>query len=393
MQAVILAAGNGVRCRPLTLTRPKPLLPIANKTILEHNLDQLSGIVSEAIIVVGYLGHLIKEKIGSSYKSIRITYIEQENQTGTGSALWLCKNILKGRFIVLNGDDLYSKEDIKRCVRHEYCILAKKVKDTRGWGIIEVQNQTVKSLEEKPKKSKSNLANTGLYVLKNSIFQYKLKKSSRGEYEATDIINHLVKENKVVCERAKQWLPIGYPWHMLDANGAVLKKKRSDIRGKIEKGVAVKGTLILGRSSIIKSGTYIEGNVIIGNNCTLGPNVHLRGPIAIGNNCKIGNGSEVKSSIIFDNSSVPHLSYIGDSIVGENVNIGGGTITANLRFDHATIKVDIEGQKIDSLRKKLGVIIGDGASLGINVSTMPGIWVWPNSRIKPGTVVYKDVKN
>ena len=148
----------------------------------------------------------------------------------------------------------------------------------------------------------------------------------------------------------------------------------------------------------IGEGTRIYGRVNlygcrIGKNCTIGSFVEIRKTVSIGNNCKIGNGSEVKSSIIFDNSSVPHLSYIGDSIVGENVNIGGGTITANLRFDHATIKVDIEGQKIDSLRKKLGVIIGDGASLGINVSTMPGIWVWPNSRIKPGTVVYKDVKN
>jgi len=107
MQAVILAAGEGIRLRPLTLDKPKPLVKIDGKTLLEHNLDQLIGLIDEVILIIGYKGDMIKEYIGSEYQSMKIKYIEQKEQLGTGHALMQAKKLIKGKFLVLMSDDLY----------------------------------------------------------------------------------------------------------------------------------------------------------------------------------------------------------------------------------------------------------------------------------------------
>src|SRR3989344_843326 len=130
MQAIILAAGKGVRCLPLTATRPKVLLQVAGTTILEHNLRQLEGLVDEVIIVVGYMKEMIEETIGKKFGRLTIHYVEQKKVSGTGDALQQCKVHLDGRFIVLNGDDMYARADLKRCLRHKYSILVQKVEDT-----------------------------------------------------------------------------------------------------------------------------------------------------------------------------------------------------------------------------------------------------------------------
>ncbi len=411
MKAVVLAAGKGTRCYPLTLTRPKVLLKVANETILEHNLRQLKGLVEEVIIVIGYKSEMIKEAIGSKFENIKIKYVEQKKQNGTGGALLLCEKFLDGRFIVLNGDDIYSYADIKKCLKNKYCVMAKKVNDPEKWGIFTVKDENVAGIEEKPRtrenkrfsvsqkslisvKAKSNLANTGLYVFDDEIFNYKLKKSTRREYEVVDYVNYLVgKGERVKCEIASDWIPVGYLWHIIDANEIILSRiKKSRIEGKIEKNVVVKGKLVLGRGSVIKSGTYIEGPVVIGKNCVIGPNCYIRGATSIGNNCKVGNGSEVKNSVIFDNTAIPHLNYVGDSVIGENVNLGAGTRVANLRFDHGEIKMNVNGERVSTGMKKLGAVIGDNVQTGINVSLMPGVRVWPGARVKPGVVVYEDMK-
>src|SRR4030043_872326 len=128
-QAVILAAGKSTRCYPLTLTRPKVLLKVANKTLIEHNLEQLNGIVGEVIIVIGYKKEMIKRLIGNKYKKINIKYVEQKQQLGTANALLQTKDLIKSNFVVLYGDDLYFKEDIKQFANEGYALLAAKTTD------------------------------------------------------------------------------------------------------------------------------------------------------------------------------------------------------------------------------------------------------------------------
>ncbi|MFH0875154.1 MAG: bifunctional sugar-1-phosphate nucleotidylyltransferase/acetyltransferase [archaeon] len=391
IQAVLLAAGKSTRTYPLTLTRPKPLLTVCNKTIIEHNLEQLNGIADEVIIVVNYLKEQIIEKIGNKYKSIKIKYVTQDEPLGTGHALMAAKEHLKGKFIVMNGDDFFSKSDIKKCLLYEYCVLCKELDNTSGFGVIEEEKGIFKKIYEKTELSDSRLVNTGLYVFDKNIFENNLVKSVRGEYEIIDYLNILTSQNKkVYCEKVKDyWIPIVYPWNLLDANSFFLKKMKK----KSAKGyTSINGNIVIEKGTKILPGVITEGNIMIGENCKIGPNCYLRDGTTIGNNCHIGQAVEIKNSIIGNNSKVPHLSYVGDSVIGENVNLGAGTITANLRHDNSNVKSVIKGALIDSKRRKLGTIIGDNVHTGIHTSIYPGRKIWPNMSTKPGEIVNKDIQ-
>ncbi|MEW5896427.1 MAG: bifunctional sugar-1-phosphate nucleotidylyltransferase/acetyltransferase [Nanoarchaeota archaeon] len=396
MKAVILAAGKSTRMYPLTLTKPKHLLKVAGKTILEHNLDALKGLVDEAIIVVGYKKEMIIGFLGKSleksYNGIKITYVEQKEQLGTGHALLQAKSLLTGRFVFMNGDDIYAKKDIESCLKHKYCLLVKEVTDYEKWGIVTVSGSKVTGVIEKPGKFVGNLANTQLFVLDQKIFELNLKKSKRGEYEVTDYLTWLAGKETVNFEAVKEyWLPIGYPWHILDANEFLLSKlKKSEIKGEVSRQATIAGNVVVGEGSKILPGVYIEGNVIFGKNCKIGPNCYIRGSTLLGDNCRVGQSVEIKNSIIGDNSKVPHLSYVGDSVIGENVNFAAGTIVANLRHDQAGIKTMVNGKLVDTGRKKFGTVVGDNVHTGINTSIYPGRKLWPNTATIPGEVVKID---
>lgn len=393
MQAVILAAGQSTRTYPLTLTRPKPLLAVANKTLLEHNLEQLQGIADEAIIVVGYKKEMIMKKFGSSFGGMKVTYAEQKEQLGTGHAVMLARNLIKDRFIVIMGDDLYSSDDIKNCAKHELCVLAQKVENPERFGVFVLKDGILEKIVEKPKEFVSNLANTGLYILNKKIFEINAEKTKREEFEVTDMITMLAKKERISCEQVKgYWFAIGYPWHLLDANEFFVNRIKKTIKnGKVEKNVRIHGNIVLGKGSELLSGTYIEGNAIIGENCKIGPNCYIRGSTSIGNGCRVGQSVEIKNSILMDGAKVPHLSYVGDSIIGENSNLGAGTITANLRHDDAHVKSMIKDVLVDSGRRKLGAIIGDNVHTGTDTQIYPGRKIWVGKTTLPGEIVKEDI--
>lgn len=391
MQGVILAAGKGTRMIPLTLTRPKVLLKVANKTMLEHNLEQLVGLVDEVLMVIGYKGEMVQKAIGDNFKGLKIKYVWQKVQDGSGGALKLCAKHLRDKFVVLNGDDFYSKKDIQKAVKHQYAVIGAKVKDAEKWGIFEVKNGKVIGFEEKPKKAKSHWANIGVYVLDKEIFNYALKKSERGEYEIVDYIRYLIKNKEVYFEEVSDyWLPVGYPWHILEANEFFLGRIKRKIDGKIEKGATVKGEVMVGKGTEVRSGSYIEGPVVIGKDCKIGPNCYIRPSTTIGDGGKVGNAVEVKNSVFFDGVSVGHLSYVGDTVAGEKVNFGAGTITANLRHDNANVKMNVQGKLVETGRRKMGAIIGDKVHTGIDTQIYPGRRIWPGMGTLPGEIVRKD---
>jgi bifunctional UDP-N-acetylglucosamine pyrophosphorylase/glucosamine-1-phosphate N-acetyltransferase len=124
--------------------------------------------------------------------------------------------------------------------------------------------------------------------------------------------------------------------------------------------------------------------VIIGRSCEIGPNCYIRPCTAIGDNCHIGAAVEVKNSIIMRGSKIPHLNYVGDSIIGENCNLGAGTKIANLKLDKQNIKVN----DVDTKRRKLGAIIGDSVETGINASINVGTTIGNNTQIGPGALAH-----
>ncbi|MFH1403701.1 MAG: bifunctional sugar-1-phosphate nucleotidylyltransferase/acetyltransferase [Candidatus Altiarchaeota archaeon] len=399
MDAVVLAAGEGTRLRPLTTTRPKPMLPIAGKPIMEWNLEALDCVgVKNAYIVVGYKRDVIESYFGSKFRGVSIHYVVQKHQSGTGNALMTVKDKVRGEFLVLNGDLFLTKSLLSTLLeKHRKgksgaSMSLVEVKDPSSYGIVEVKRGKVISLQEKPSKPKSRLANAGVYVFNTGIFDIldSLRKSSRNEYELTDAIKKLIKKDEVCgYECAGQWIDIGLPWNLLDANEIIMKSIKL-VKSKdavIEDYAVLKGDVHVGSGTVIRSGAYIEGPVYIGDGCDVGPNCYIRPYTAVMNNCRIGNAVEVKNSIIMSNTHIGHLSYVGDSIIGENCNFGAGTKVANLRFDNHEVKIEVKHKMVGSGRRKFGCIMGDNVKTGINVSILPGRSIFPNSFIDAASIV------
>jgi bifunctional UDP-N-acetylglucosamine pyrophosphorylase/glucosamine-1-phosphate N-acetyltransferase len=393
MKAVILAAGKGTRMHPLTLTRAKCMLPVMGRPILEHNLEQLKGLVKEVVLVTGHLGEQVRGHFGSNYQGLRIRYAEQKGQKGTGHALAQARDALGEEFLVMNGDDIYSRQDLKACMKNKLCVMAMGVERPEDFGVVRVQGRGLKRIEEKVRNPGTNLVNTGVYRLNRGVFGVRAGKSQRGELELTDMVNRLAERERVVCEKARGfWFPVGYPWNLLEANEFLLQEmERPRNMGKTEDNVVIKGDVSVGKGTLLRSGAYIEGPVYIGSNCTIGPNCFIRPFTSIGNGCKIGNGVEVKNCIIGDNTSIGHLSYFGDSVLGSNINIGAGTMTANLRHDNGNVRSSVKGKILDTGRRKLGAVIGDGVHTGIHTSIYPGRKLWPGRQTLPGQVVKRDL--
>lgn len=391
MQTIILAAGRGVRFWPLTTTKPKPLIKILDKTILEHNLDQLIGIAREAILIIGYKSAMIQEKIGLNYKGIKIKYIFQKKQLGTGDAAVLAKPLIKNNFLLLNGDDVYFKEDIINILKNFPAIGLKKVLNPKNFGVVTEKRGQVTDFCEKPENPKSDLVNAGIYFLPKFIFDPKIKKSKRGEYEFTDFVKNFIKKEKLSAIITKRWIPQPFSWSLLAASEYFLEEKKEKRAGKIEKGAQIRGRVIIEKGSVVRSGSYIIGPVYIGRNCLIGPNCFIRGATSIGDNCRIGQAVEIKNSIIRDNTNILHLSYVGDSVIGENCNLGAGTIIANLRHDKKTIKTQILKELVDTGLKKFGTIMGDGVKTGVGTIVYPGRKIEAGKFTLPGQIVNKDI--
>ena len=186
---------------------------------------------------------------------------------------------------------------------------------------------------------------------------------------------------------------IRYSWDLLRVNEILLDAvDRQQVRCTIGPQVNIDGSLIAGEGTILLPGVYIEGTVVIGRNCKIGPNCYIRGRTSIADGCHVGQAVEIKNSILMPNVSIGHLSYCGDSIVGTDVNFGAGTVTANFRHDGCNHRSMIEGQLVDTGRRKFGAIIGDGVHTGIHTSIYPGRKLWPGCSTRPGTVVQRDIQ-
>lgn len=191
---------------------------------------------------------------------------------------------------------------------------------------------------------------------------------------------------------AEQGWRLCYPWDLLQLNEQLVSAlDENEIVGEISDGVHIDGTITVGTGSRLLPGVYIEGKVMIGQNCKIGPNCYIRGNTSVGDNCHIGQAVEIKNSLIMDNVSVGHLSYCGDTIIGHSANLGAGTITANLRHDGTDHRSMIRGELVNTGRRKLGAVIGEGAHTGIHTSIYPGRKMWPATNTRPGTVVQKDI--
>ena len=404
MKAVILAAGKGERLRPITETRPKPLIPILCKPLLAWQLEWiegLGGLVDEVIVVVGDMKDKVIEFLSKTAASKKIRTVEQEQQLGTAHAVLKAVEGVEEEedVLIVYGDVFLSKPGLLLEVarREGNVILGAEVDDPSQYGVLLTKGEDLLGkILEKPKEHLSKVVNAGVYKLRvgDILSNRDIQLSPRGELEFTDIVNKIasVSDVRVVTAPRGSWIDIGLPWQVIEANKTALSLLRGqNIKGVVEQPVVIHGDVYVGEESQIKAFTYIEGPVYVGRRVRVGPSARLRPYSVICDGSVIGFSVEVKESVIFENVHANHLAYIGDSVVCEGVNLGAGTVTANLRFDEKTVKMRIKDKVVDSGRKKLGSVIGGYAKTGVNVSLMPGVKVGSFSWIYPGVVVTSDV--
>ncbi len=395
MRCVLLAAGGGKRMRPLTYTRPKVMLPVANKPLLEWNLiNAINAGFDDFIFILGYKSEMVRTYFGDGKKwNVSIEYVNQGRPSGTAHAVGMVEPFVDD-FVVLCGDTIFGKEDIKQVTGKKISIGLTEVEDAKEYGVAELDNKKLVRIHEKMEKPFSNIINAGIYHFDKSVFDFikQTEKSPRGEYEITDSINSMIEEFDIEGVFLKEWMDVVYPWHLLDANEEILKKMKGKNEGLVEKNAVLKGEVVVGRGSKIMNGSYVEGPVIMGENCRIGPNCYIRPYTSIGNNCHVGNACEVKNSIIMDESNVPHQNYVGDSVIGQGCNLGAGTKIANLRLDKKNIYVSLNCKRIFTGRRKVGAILGDNVQTGINAMLNAGSVIGNKVFIGPGAITNGEIK-
>jgi len=395
MKALILAAGEGLRCRPLTLTRSKVMLPVANRPILEYIIRALAqNDLKEIILVVGYK----KERIMDYFRNgldfgVNISYIEQDAQLGTAHAVKLAEPMVNEKFLVLNGDNLIDAGTIRDLIKGasgDVTLLTAMRQQTTGYGVILLDKGKVSRIVEKPRDKISHLINTGIYMFSSSIFDEidKTPISETGEYAITDTIQRIIDKGANVTNITTKgtWIDAVHSWDLLKANSIFLGKiEEVKAAGSIEKGVVIIGDVAIGDNSVIRSGSYIVGPVIIGKNCNIGPNTTILPSTAVGDNCSISSFTEIENSIIMNDVRIGAGSYISNSIIGGN-NIIGPHFVSDVGKD---LKIEMKG--ILHSADELGTVIGDNNIIGPSVLVRAGKMIATGCAVDSGVRVTKDL--
>lgn len=341
---------------PLATTKPKHLLPIAGRPIISFILKAIAeSRIKEVLVVVGFKGELIQDALGDGANyGISIEYLRQPRWTGTASALRMARDAVgTDPFLAIYGD-LWANassiggvvEKARECSRVMGVV---QMPNPSEYGVIELKGDRVAKIQEKPfaRNTAEAWVNTGIYVLDEQVFRAidETSRSKRNEYELTASLQRLLdqgQEIKAATIDREDWMDVGRPWDLLEANERTLMNFTHRVRGTVEPGSAMKGPVWLEESATIKSGCYIEGPVYIGERSRVGPNARIRPFTSIGDDVVVGTSCEVKNSVIMNGTKIPHLSYVGDSVIGENCNIAAGTITANIRLDEKPIMVNVK---------------------------------------------------
>ena len=388
LQAVLLAAGRSTRTYPLTATRPKPLIPLLGRPLLEHLLLQLEGTVDEAILVVGYRADAIRDRLGSRFRSLPLRYLVQRDQRGTADALLQAVPLIEDRCLVLNGDDLYHRHDLRALTRHRTAILVTPVPDPQNRAVVTIAGDRLVDIVEKPASAPPNsLASVGGYCLERELLDrlQDVSLSSRGELELPDFIRMLTRESVVRYHRIERiWLPLTYAWDVLRATLFLMEKEE---RAR-DFGVALQSAKeILERQDIqVGDDPVIEGPVLIGSGAALGNSCRVTGPAVIAEGCTIGERAELERSVLFRGVRISDRASVSHSVLGEQVQIGSGArLIADPPIGQA-LEVELQGKSIPTALERLGLVAGDGAEVPAGSNVPPGTlldagdsWkgVWP----------------
>ena len=420
--AIILAAGQGTRMHSQTA---KVLHKVGNKSLLQHVIDASRPLVNSINVIIGHHSESVKKTTSND----DINWVNQKEQLGTGHAVQQAIPHINDNSIclILYGDVPLIKTETLQILTDKaessgFSLLSVMMENPFGYGrIIRDSNNSILSIVEQKDASKDELQvreiNTGIMAIRGSILKKYLKElepnNSQGELYLTDIVEKAVKDNvniaSFICESVAEVMGINDKNQLSQAERAYQQNKASDLMSKgltimdpkrfdcrgelsfkddcvIDVNVVFEGDNDLGKNVLISPNCIIKAskigdnthilansiieNAVIGSNTSIGPFARIRPETKIGNHSKIGNFVEVKKSSIENNSKVSHLSYIGDSKIGNDVNVGAGVITCNY----------------DGINK-FQTEIKDGAFVGSNSQLVAPVTIGKNATIGAGSTI------
>lgn len=437
IKAVILAAGKGTRMKS---SLPKVMHEILGKSLLQRVIDNVLKLnnIKETFVIVGHQSEKVSEHITKEYQSQHVSSILQEPQLGTGDAVFKVHDNLKdykGTILILCGDTpLIKTETLEKFISFHkesnsvLTVMSAIFDDPTNYGRI-VKNESGNLQKIVEEKDANNLekaiqeVNAGIYCIEwdkvSPAFFELTTNNEQGEYYLTDIVDWSVKKNlkaqAFILDNNDEIFGINSRKHLAEAAKILNNRKLNKLMDEgvtivdtestwispetqigpdsiVYPGCYIEGQNILGEKNIIGPNTFIKGNVATENNVsitqstlenaeilsnsTIGPFAHLRDGVKLAEKVRIGNFVEIKKAKINNDSNIAHLSYIGDSTVGERVNVGAGTITAN--YNAIT-------------REKSETIIGNDVKVGSNTVLIAPITVNAKANIAAGSIVTKDI--
>ncbi len=409
MKALILAAGFGTRLHPLTQFHPKAMLPLLGKPMLHHVIDTLREInIREIVLVVSHFREQIKDYFGDGKElGVKISYAIQESPKGEYDAVLSAERELAGadRFLMTDCDIITTpqrfKDAIKASGTSDMALSLFEVPNPNQFGVVALEGEKITKIVEKPPPGTepSNLIVAGAYIFTQAIFDA-IRKTKDLEVG----IQHLIDEGHSVfgSHSTTPWVDVGRTWNILEATPILFERLRHqkttsgktpsiDPTAKVSKAAHLSGDVWIGANARVFPGASLVGPVYVGENVVVGNNALLRDHTVLEQGVSVGFACEVRNSVLMPGSSIGHLAFIGDSILGHEADIGAGVVLSNYRFDGETVKVMLRGELVSTHTDKFGAVVGGKSKIGCNAVVLPGRTIGFDSWIDPGIVVEKDV--
>jgi len=352
MQAVILAAGEGKRVRPLTWSRPKAMIPVANRPIIGYVIDALvQNGIRDIIVVVGYRKEQVIRFLNQL--DIPVQVVVQEKQLGTAHALRQAESKITGDFLVLPGDNYIDAQSVARIRELHNTMLVKEHPSPSNFGVVLVREGNVESIVEKPDHAPSFIVSTGIYSLNTDFFPF-----INDNNTITDSIAGMLNAGqRIRAVTAEDWQDAIYPWDLLRMNERLLHDLKAVREGSASRHTTIEGSVRIGRGTTIGPHTGITGPVVVGDNCTIGPNCCILPNTSIGSRVTIEPFTCIGNTLVMDDTAIGSHSRIVDTVIGERCILGDHTSTST-----GEGILEIEG---NATRSTFGAIIGDNVKSGV----------------------------
>ncbi|MDY6766202.1 MAG: sugar phosphate nucleotidyltransferase [Candidatus Nanohaloarchaea archaeon] len=403
MKAVLLAGGTSSRFWPLN-TRHKSLVQLQGKPLIRHTLDSLVDAGVDAAVIVQGPEQEIQDQL-TVPREMNVRFAVQEEPRGMGNALAQAEEHLEGEFLVTGpyrfdaGPLLKTLRDAARSNRA--AVAGVRTETPEEYGVLETDGATATGVVEKPDpgEAPSDIRIVSTYLLDEAFFDH-LEAVEEHEYSFEDALDRYMADESVGVAQLDHTPPsLKYPWDVLDIAEQVLggQGRRIADSADIADSATVEGDVVIEENATVYENAVIRGPCYIGENCTIGNNALVRAATDLEAGCRIGANMEIRGTVAQDGLST-HSGFIGDSVIGRDVSVGAGTVTANRRVrtgdgERPEISVHVRAQEGDVAtgRDRLGALIGDRVDIGTQANLMPGVCVGSESFIGPSALVRSNV--